>query len=131
MRVHNSSLTFSPLGPNQKTGKNNSAQNNDPALAKDAQHNKVNQPSSTEEIKNTLDNNNLSIDFTNSNIIKPTDSRTLRAPFRLQPGIQCSTARSTYSIDNRNRYLRLINLTFLTYETAFRIFPYRSIFYRI
>ena len=79
MRVHNSSLTFSPLGLNQKTGRNNSAQNNDPALAKDAQHNKVNQPSSPEEIKNTLDNNNLSIDFTNNNIIKPTDSRTLRS----------------------------------------------------
>ncbi len=79
MRVHNSSLTFSPLGLNPKAGRNNSAQNNDPALTKDAQNNKVNQPSSSEQIKNTLDNNNLSIDFTNNNIIKPTDSRTLRA----------------------------------------------------
>src|ERR1035437_9400588 len=81
MRVHNSSLTFSPIGLNQKVGRNNSAQNkdkNEPSTAKDAQNNKLNQPSSPEEIKQKLDNTNLSIDLT-SNIIKPTDSRTLRA----------------------------------------------------
>ncbi|MDO9268742.1 MAG: hypothetical protein Q7T96_06475 [Methylobacter sp.] len=83
MRVHNSSLTFSPIGLNQKVGRNNSAQNKDEnelSVAKDAQNKKFNQPSSPEEIKKTLDNVSLAIDLSGQdNIIKPTDSRTLRA----------------------------------------------------
>lgn len=76
MRVHNSSLTFSPIGLNQKPGRNNSAKNNEASTAQDAP--KINQPSSTDTIKNALDTTNLAINFTH-NIIKPTDSRTLRA----------------------------------------------------
>lgn len=82
MRIHSSSLTFSPLGPNPKVGRNNSAQNKDEnelPVAKDAQ-NKNPYPSSPEEIKKTLDNVSLAIDLSGQdNIIKPTDSRALRA----------------------------------------------------
>ncbi len=77
MKIHSSSL-HSPSSLNQKVGKNNSAQNNEPSVAKDAQNKKVNLPlpSSTEEIKKTL----VNVDLTSqNNIIKPTDSRTLRA----------------------------------------------------
>ncbi|TAK61143.1 hypothetical protein [Methylobacter sp.] len=81
MRIHSSSLTFSPLNLNQKVGKNGSAQNKDEhelSIAKDAQNKK--QPSSPEEIKKTLDNVGLAIDLSSQdNIIKPTNSRTLRA----------------------------------------------------
>lgn len=80
MRIHSSSLTFSPLGPNHKAGRNVGAQNNGLSVEKDAQSKKLNQPSSTEEIKKTLDNVSLGIDLSGQdNIIKPTDSRTLRA----------------------------------------------------
>ncbi|PPK76421.1 hypothetical protein B0F87_10326 [Methylobacter tundripaludum] len=84
MRVHNSSLTFSPIGHNQKVGRTDSAKNKDEnelsAVAKDTQNKKFNQPSSPEEIKKTLDNVSLAIDLSGQdNIIKPTDSRTLRA----------------------------------------------------
>ena len=82
MRIHSSSLIFSPISLNQKVGRNNSAQNNDDnqlSVAKDAQNKKFNQPSS-EEIKKTLGNVSLAIDSSGQdNIIKPTDSRTLRA----------------------------------------------------
>jgi hypothetical protein len=77
MKIHSSSL-HSPSSLNQKAGRNNSAQNNEPSAAKDAQDKKVNLPlpSSTEDIKKTLAN----VDLTSqNNIIKPTDSRTLRA----------------------------------------------------
>ncbi|TAN70790.1 MAG: hypothetical protein EPN17_03900 [Methylobacter sp.] len=80
MKIHSSSLTFSPILPNQKSGRNDGAQNNEPSVAKDAQNKKVNQPSSPEEIKKTLDNKSLGLDLSSQdNIIKPTDSRTLRA----------------------------------------------------
>lgn len=83
MRIHSSSLTFSPISLNQKIGQNNSAQNKDEnelSVAKDAQNKKINQPSSPEEIKKTLDNVGLAIDLSSQdNIIKPTNSRTLRA----------------------------------------------------
>jgi hypothetical protein len=81
MRIHSSSLTFSPINLNQKVGRNNSAQNNDEherSVAKDAPN--KSQPSSPEEIKKTLDNVGLAIDLSDQdNIIKPTNSRTLRA----------------------------------------------------
>jgi len=83
MRVHSSSLTFSPISFNQKVGKNNSApskDNNDLSVAKDTQNKQFNQPSSPEEIKKVLDNGSLTIDLSNQdNIIKPTNSRTLKA----------------------------------------------------
>ena len=79
MKIHSSSLAFSPINLNQKTGKRSNAQNNDPSLLKDNQSQKVNQPSSPDPIKKTLNKANLAIDFINKNIIKPTDSRTLRA----------------------------------------------------
>ncbi len=83
MRIHSSSLAFSPINFNQNVGKNNSAQNKDEnelSVAKDAQNKKFNQPSSPEEIKKTLDNVGLAIDLSSQdNIIKPTNSRTLRA----------------------------------------------------
>lgn len=81
MKIHHSSLTFTPIGITQKVGRNNSALNkdqNEPSIAKDAQDKKLNQPSSPEEIKQKLDNAKL-VDFTSKNFIKPTDSRTLRA----------------------------------------------------
>ena len=79
MQIHNSSLTFSPVGFNQKVGKNNSAQNDGLPVVKDAQNEAPSQPSSSEEIKNALQNNNLTIVSTAQNLNKPTDSRTLRA----------------------------------------------------
>jgi hypothetical protein len=81
MRIHSSSLTFSPINLNQKVGRNNNAQNKDEhelPVAKDAQNN--NQSSSPEEIKKTLDNVGLAIDLSSQdNIIRPLNSRTLRA----------------------------------------------------
>jgi hypothetical protein len=77
MKIHSSSLTFSPAGLNQKVGRNNAGQNNDEnelSVAKDSQN--KNQPSSQKEIEKTLD----SVELTSqNNIIKPTDSRTLIA----------------------------------------------------
>jgi hypothetical protein len=81
MKIHHSSLAFTPLSINQKVSRNNSEQNkaqNRPSIATGAQDKKPNQPSSPEEIKQKLDNANL-VDFTDKNFIKPTDSRTLRA----------------------------------------------------
>lgn len=81
MRIHSSSLNFSPINLSQKIGKNNNAQNNDEherSVAKDAPN--KSQPSSQEEIKKTLDNVGLVLDLSGQdNIIKPTDLRTLRA----------------------------------------------------
>jgi hypothetical protein len=79
MRIHNSSLTFSPIGLNPKVGKSKGAQNkSEQPIANDAQNKK--QLSSPEETKKALDNINLTIDSSGQdNIIKPTDSRTLRA----------------------------------------------------
>ncbi|HEY8219629.1 MAG TPA: hypothetical protein VIF86_05965 [Methylobacter sp.] len=83
MRIHSSSLTFSPIKFNQNVGKNNSAQNKDEnelSVTKDAQSKKINQSSLSEEIKKTRNDVGLTIDLTGqNNIIKPTDSRTLRA----------------------------------------------------
>ncbi len=79
MKIHHSSLTFSPLGLNQNIGRNTSEKNNVLPVAKDAQNKKFKQPSSSEDIKKTLVNSSLDSDFTSNNIIKPTDSRTLRA----------------------------------------------------
>jgi len=84
MRVHNSSLTFSPIGHVQKAGRHDSAQNKDDnelsSATKDTQNKKSNQPSSPEEIKKTLANIGSAIDLSGQdNIIKPTDTRTLRA----------------------------------------------------
>ncbi|MGZ4956419.1 MAG: hypothetical protein ACXV8Q_15035 [Methylobacter sp.] len=83
MKIHSSSLTFSPIAHNQKVGRNNGAQNkneNEQPIAKDAQNKKINPPSSPEVAKKALDNINLTIDSSGQdNIIKPTDSRTLRA----------------------------------------------------
>ena len=83
MRIHSSSLTFKPIDPNQKVGRNNSAQNKDKnglSVAKDEQNKKSNQTSSPEEIKNALNNVSLSIDSSSQdNIIKPTNTRTIRA----------------------------------------------------
>lgn len=81
MRIHSSSLTFSPINLNQKIGGYNNAQNKDEhelPVAKDAQNKK--QPSSPEEIKKTLDNVSLAIDLSGQdNLIQPINSRTLRA----------------------------------------------------
>lgn len=81
MRIHSSSLTFSPINLNQKVGRNNNAQNKDERelfVGQDAQN--KNQPSSPEEIKKTLDNVGLAIDLSSQdNIIRPINSRTLRA----------------------------------------------------
>jgi hypothetical protein len=79
MKIHSSSLAFSPINLNQKTGKGSDAQNDDLSLPKEAKNQTINQPSSPEHIEKTLDKANLAIDFTTKNIIKPTDSRTLRA----------------------------------------------------
>lgn len=83
MRIHSSSLNFSPLGPNQKVGGDSSAKNNDEnklSVAQDPQNKKTNQPSSTEEIKKALDIVKSGIDSSSQdNIIRPTNSRTLRA----------------------------------------------------
>ncbi|MDP1771746.1 MAG: hypothetical protein Q8L15_05625 [Methylobacter sp.] len=74
MKIHPSSLALSPTGSSQKAGKNTSVQNKGRSVEKDAQ--RKSQPSSTEQIKKTL----AKVDATDqSNIIKPTDSRTLRA----------------------------------------------------
>lgn len=74
MRIHHSSLALSPTGSSQKAGKNTSAPNKERLVEKDAQS--KNPPSSPEQIKKTL----TKVEATGqSNIIKPTDSRTLRA----------------------------------------------------
>lgn len=83
MRIHNSSLTFTPISLNQKVGRSDSAQNKDKnelPVEKDAQNKKINKPSSPEEIKKTLVNVSSVIDLSDQdNIIKPTNSRALRA----------------------------------------------------
>ncbi len=83
MRIHPSSLTFSPIGLNQKVGKYNSAQNKDEnklSAAKDEQNKKSNPTSSPEEITKALNNISLGIDLSNQdNIIKPTNAQTSRA----------------------------------------------------
>ncbi len=80
MKIHSSSLTFSPIGLNQKAGRNDSAQNKDPNELSDTQNKNTNKPSSPEEIKKALDSVNSAIDLSGQdNLIKPTDSRTLRA----------------------------------------------------
>ncbi len=136
MRIHPSSLTFSPIGLNQKVGKYNSAQNKDEnelSAAKDEQNKKSNPTSSPEEITKALNNISLGIDLSNQdNIIKPTNQRTnFKSTFCLHPASQCTTARENRSINNRNRYLRLITLLSTTHETAKRVFPYTFIFYRV
>ncbi len=74
MKIHHSSLALSPTSSNQKAGKNTSAQNKDRSVEQDAQS--KSQPSSPEQIKKSL----AKVDAAGqSNIIKPTDSRTLRA----------------------------------------------------
>ncbi len=82
MKIHSSSLNPT-VGLNQKVGNNNGVQNNDEnklSVAKDVSDKKVNLPSTSEEIKKTLDNIGLGIDLTSQNsIIKPTDSRIQRA----------------------------------------------------
>lgn len=83
MRVHSSSLNFSPINFGQKLGQHDSAQNknNDElSIAKDAQNKSTSQPSSPEEIKKALDSTGLSIDSSGqNNIIRPADTQTLRA----------------------------------------------------
>lgn len=82
MRIHSSSLTFTPVGFNRKVTESNSAQNkdqNDLSAAKDAQY-KNNPTSLPNDIKKTLDSVKLAKDVTiQDNIIRPTDSRTLKA----------------------------------------------------
>ncbi len=76
MKIHNSSLTLTPVRPSQTPGRDSNVSNNESSVAKETQNKKVNQPSSPEEIKKA----SLSIDLTGQdNIIKPTDSKTLRA----------------------------------------------------
>lgn len=79
MRIHSSSLIFSPTNLNQKTDRNNSKQNNELNNAKQAPGKSTNQTSTPDEIKQTLKNTGIEVDFTNNSLIKPTDSRTLRA----------------------------------------------------
>jgi hypothetical protein len=79
MKIHSSSLTLSQIGSNQTASKNNGLPNNELSVTKDAPNKAYNQPSTPEEIKNTLANTNLNNSYTSNNIIKPTDSRTLRA----------------------------------------------------
>ncbi|WP_432746207.1 hypothetical protein ABXJ76_09055 [Methylobacter sp. G7] len=82
MKIHSSSLN-STVGLNRKIGEHNGVQynaENKLSVAKDAPDKKVNQPSTPEEIKKTLDNVGLSIDLTSQhNFIKLTDLRTQRA----------------------------------------------------
>jgi hypothetical protein len=79
MRIHSSSLNFPPTSLKQNAGRNSNGQNNDLSGAKETRNKHVNQPSSPEEIQQKLKNTSLEVDLTNKNIIKPTDSRTLRA----------------------------------------------------
>lgn len=83
MKIHSSSLSFSPIGLNKKVGRNDSAQNNDQhtaSAAKDTLDKKVNLPSSPEQIKKALDNASFGIEVkSQDNIIRPTNSRTSRA----------------------------------------------------
>lgn len=88
MKIHSSSLAFTPIGFNQQVGKNNSAQNKnekDELLAsRDSKNKPLNQailPSSTpDEIKKTLDNAGFGLDpIKQVNLIKPIDSKTSRA----------------------------------------------------
>ncbi len=76
MAIHPSSLSSAPVRSNQRPVKNTAAQNNESSAAKDAANQKPNPPSSTEKIKKTLANVDLQ---SQSNIIKPTDSKTQRA----------------------------------------------------
>ena len=76
MKIHSSSLTPTPVRLSQPSGRDNSAPNNGVSAANGTQDKKANQPSSTEEIKKA----SLSIGLASQdNIIKPTDSKTLRA----------------------------------------------------
>jgi hypothetical protein len=82
MRIHSSSLTFSPINLNQKIGRDHDAQNKDErdlfSDTKDAQSKKPS--SSPEEIKKTLEDAGLAIDFSSQeNIVKPLNARSLRA----------------------------------------------------
>ncbi len=83
MRIHSSSLVFSPIGLNQKVGRNDNAQQhdkNDLSVEKDTQNKKTDKPSSPEEIKKALDNVSSALDLSGQdNLIKPTNPRTLRA----------------------------------------------------
>lgn len=79
MKIHSSSLNFSPLGFNPKVGKNNSALNKDEKallVVQEAQNPKANKFPSPEEIEKTINDFDLA---NQNNIIKPTDLRTLRA----------------------------------------------------
>jgi len=74
MKIHHSSLALSPTSSNQKAGQNSGAQNKSRSVEKDAQS--KSQPTSPEQIEKTL----AKVDATSqSGIIQPTDSRTLRA----------------------------------------------------
>lgn len=81
MRIHSSSLAFTPVGLNQKVGGNNSAQNKgdtDLSVAKDTPN--QNPPSTQEQIKKTLDSVSQNLDLPGQdNLIEPINSRTLRA----------------------------------------------------
>lgn len=88
MRIHSSSLAFSPIGFNQRVGKNDSAQNksekDELLVSKDSKNKQLNQAllssSTPDEIKKTLDNAGLGLDSTKQvNLIKPIDSKTSRA----------------------------------------------------
>lgn len=80
MKIHSSSLTFSPTGLSQKVARNDSAQNKAPNELSDSQNKPANKPSSPEEIKKALDNVSSVTDLSSQdNLIKPTNARTLRA----------------------------------------------------
>jgi hypothetical protein len=82
MEIHSSSLMFSPVGHNrQLIGKNDSAQNkngaNELSIVKKSHSPRFERVLSPDEIKETLDNANLSLD--RHNTYKPTDIRILKA----------------------------------------------------
>lgn len=82
MEIHSSSLTFSPVGHNRQfIGKDDSAQNkneaNELSIVKKSHNPRLNRVLSPGEIKETLDNTNLSLDRHNTD--RPTDIRILKA----------------------------------------------------
>ena len=79
MRSHSSSLMFSPSNLHQNTDRNNCKPNSERNRAAEAPVHSPNQTSTPDEIKQTLKNTGIEVDFTNNSLIKPTDSRTLRA----------------------------------------------------
>ncbi|MFA6164012.1 MAG: hypothetical protein WC685_11355 [Methylobacter sp.] len=88
MKIHGSSLAFSPIGFNQQAGKSNSIKIKSRKVgllvSKESKNKQLNRelfPSSTpDEIKKTLDNAGLGLDSTKQvNLIKPLDSKTSRA----------------------------------------------------